>query len=54
MLLFNFGENDFKINEGDRIAQMIIEYVVATEIEECEDLTETERGEGGFGSTGTK
>jgi dUTP pyrophosphatase len=51
-LLFNFGENDFLINEGDRIAQMVIEYVVPTEIEEVEDLNDTERGEGGFGSTG--
>lgn len=54
VLLFNFSDNDFKINEGDRIAQMIIEYVVETEVKEVEELDETQRGEGGFGSTGVK
>lgn len=52
MLLFNFSENDFKISEGDRIAQMIIELVVPTEAIEVKELDETTRGEGGFGSTG--
>jgi len=53
-LLFNFSENDFKISTGDRIAQMIIEYVVETEAIEVEELDDTVRGEGGFGSTGVK
>ena len=54
VLLFNFGEVDFQINHGDRIAQLIIEKYTRTDIEEVEDLNETERGEGGFGSTGVK
>ena len=52
VLLFNFSNSDFEIEEGDRIAQIIIEYVVPTEIIEVNDLEETERGDGGFGSTG--
>ncbi len=51
-MLFNFSEKDFNIGEGDRIAQMVIEYVVETEALEVEELDETVRGEGGFGSTG--
>lgn len=54
VLLFNFGENDFQVNAGDRIAQMIIEKYTRTEIEEVDDLDATVRGEGGFGSTGVK
>ena len=52
VLLFNFGEDDFKVSYGDRIAQLIIEKITYTEIEEVEDLNNTDRGEGGFGSTG--
>lgn len=54
VLLFNFGEEDFKVSYGDRIAQLIVEKITYTEIEEVEDLNNTERGEGGFGSTGVK
>jgi len=54
VLLFNFGEEDFKVSYGDRIAQLIIEKITYTEIEEVEDLNNTDRGEGGFGSTGVK
>ena len=53
VLLFNFSEQDFTVQEGDRIAQMVIEYVVPTVIEEISELSDTQRGEGGFGSTGT-
>jgi dUTP pyrophosphatase len=53
VLLFNFGKEDFPIKRGDRIAQLVIEVVAPTEIVETEDLDNTERGEGGFGSTGT-
>ena len=52
MLLFNFSDVDFKVNYGDRIAQLIIEKITDTEVEEVEELDETVRGEGGFGSTG--
>ena len=54
VVLFNLAQEDFTVAPGDRIAQMIIERVVPTEIEEVEDLDETNRGEGGFGSTGVK
>ena len=52
VLLFNFSDVDFKFNEGDRIAQMIIEKYTMTLITEVEKLDETVRGDGGFGSTG--
>ena len=53
VLLFNFSSDDFEVKEGDRIAQLIIEYVAPTNITEITELNETSRGEGGFGSTGT-
>lgn len=52
ILLINFGEQDFTINNGDRIAQIIISSVVQAEFSAAESLSKTERGEGGFGSTG--
>ena len=52
VILFNHGKNDFLINNKDRIAQMILTPVIKMEIEETDDLPETVRGEGGFGSTG--
>ena len=54
VLLFNLGSNDFKVNVGDRIAQLIIEKYTRTDIEEVQDLDATVRGDGGFGSTGVK
>ena len=53
VLLFNFAEEDFKVKVGDRIAQLIIEQIGLTDLVEVEDLEETERKDGGFGSTGT-
>ena len=52
IIIFNHGNNDFIINNGDRIAQMILTPVEKMELEETNDLPETLRGEGGFGSTG--
>ena len=52
VLLFNLSDVDFTINEGDRCAQMIIEKYTMTQLEEVQDLSDTARGEGGFGSTG--
>jgi len=52
VIIYNHGNNDFLINNGDRIAQMILMPVVKMEIEETRDLPETIRGKGGFGSTG--
>ena len=52
VLAINHGTEPFIINHGDRIAQMVIAPVVQAEISETESLEETERNEGGFGSTG--
>ena len=52
VILFNHGKNEFLINNKDRIAQMILTPVIKMNLEETDDLPETIRGEGGFGSTG--
>lgn len=52
VILINWGEDDFVIENGDRIAQMVIAKYERIEWEETADLTETERGSGGFGHTG--
>merc|ERR1711939_562008 len=52
VLLFNLGETDFAINEGDRIAQLIIERIYTPEVLVVDQLPESVRGAGGFGSTG--
>ena len=52
VILYNHGNNDFVVNNGDRIAQMILVPVVKMELEETNSLPETIRGEAGFGSTG--
>ena len=52
VIIYNHGNNDFLINNGDRIAQMILAPVTKMELEETSDLPKTIRGEDGFGSTG--
>tara|TARA_B100001063_G_C16678300_1_gene510320 strand:+ start:713 stop:1150 length:438 start_codon:yes stop_codon:yes gene_type:complete len=52
VIIYNHSDNDFKVNNGDRIAQMILTPVVKMDLEEVSDLPKTIRGEGGFGSTG--
>ena len=52
VIIYNHGNKDFLINNGDRIAQMILTPVIKMELEETKDLPQTIRGEGGFGSTG--
>ena len=52
VVIYNHGNKDFLINNGDRIAQMILTPVMKMELEETNDLPKTIRGEGGFGSTG--
>ena len=52
VIIYNHGNNDFTINNGDRIAQMILAPVIKMELEETSNLPETIRGEDGFGSTG--
>ena len=52
VIIYNHGNDDFIIKNGDRIAQMVLVPVVKMELEEASDLPETIRGTGGFGSTG--
>ena len=52
VILFNHGSNNFLINNKDRIAQMVLTPVVKMDLEETDDLPNTVRGKGGFGSTG--
>ena len=52
VILFNHGNSDFLINNKDRIAQMILTPVIKMDLQESNELPETVRGEGGFGSTG--
>ncbi|MFN3451962.1 MAG: dUTP diphosphatase [Sphingorhabdus sp.] len=52
VILANLGEDDFMINKGDRIAQIVVAPVTHGNLIEVEDLDETVRGSGGFGSTG--
>lgn len=54
VILVNLSNEDFVINNGERIAQLIIAKHERAEWQEVENLSETARGEGGFGSTGTK
>ena len=53
VVMFNHAQEDFEVKKGDRIAQFICEKIEYPELEEVASLSSTERGEGGFGSTGT-
>ena len=52
VILFNHGKENFLVNNNDRIAQMILMPVLKVDFQEVDNLPETIRGEGGFGSTG--
>ncbi len=52
VIIYNHGNENFLVNNGDRIAQMILAPVVKMELEEVNNLPESIRGKGGFGSTG--
>jgi len=52
VILFNHGNKSFKINNNDRIAQMILTPVIKMDLEETNELPDSIRGTGGFGSTG--
>ncbi|ACB49735.1 deoxyuridine 5'triphosphate nucleotidohydrolase [Crocosphaera subtropica ATCC 51142] len=52
VILINHGKRSFKVTEGMRIAQMVIAPVIRVKIQEVEQLSDTIRGQGGFGSTG--
>ena len=54
VILANFGDSDFVVNNGDRIAQLIVAPVTHGIFVKAESLGETERGANGFGSTGVK
>jgi dUTP pyrophosphatase len=52
IILFNHGNEDFLINNKDRVAQMILTPVIKMNLEETDSLPDSIRGDGGFGSTG--
>uniref|UniRef100_A0A3P8V8R2 Deoxyuridine 5'-triphosphate nucleotidohydrolase n=1 Tax=Cynoglossus semilaevis TaxID=244447 RepID=A0A3P8V8R2_CYNSE len=52
VVLFNFGKETFEVKKGDRVAQLVCEKICYPELVEEKTLDETERGAGGFGSTG--
>ena len=52
IILFNHGKEDFIIKNKDRVAQMILVPIIKIEFEEVDELPNTIRGSGGFGSTG--
>ncbi len=52
VILINLGEEDFEISNGDRIAQMVVSPVTVCDFDVVNSLDETDRGTGGFGSTG--
>ena len=52
IILFNHGKKEFTVNNNDRIAQMVLMPILKIEFKEVDELPETLRGSGGFGSTG--
>ncbi|MBR3727343.1 MAG: dUTP diphosphatase [Prevotella sp.] len=54
VLLVNLSQEDFVVNDGERIAQMVVARHETAELVEVEELDETERGAGGYGHTGVK
>ena len=52
VILYNHGNKEFIVNNEDRIAQMVLAPIIKANFEEVENLPETIRGKGGFGSTG--
>jgi len=54
VILLNTGENDYEIKPGEKIAQIVLARYEQAEIEEVSELSDSERGAGGFGSTGLK
>ncbi len=53
VILINLSKNFFEVENGNRIAQMVVCPVVKAQLEEVNSLSDTDRGAGGFGSTGT-
>lgn len=50
--LYNLGDKDYTVNKGDKISQLVIRPIIIPELELVTEFKETERGTGGFGSTG--
>lgn len=53
VLLYNLNDTPYHIKKGDRIAQLILEKIETCQVEEVEELSSSDRGAGGFGSTGS-
>ena len=53
VLLYNLNDTTYNIKKGDRIAQLILEKIETTQVEEVDELSSSDRGAGGFGSTGS-
>ena len=53
VILFNFGNEDFVVNQGDKIAQLIFEKIKTPTVKEVDSLEGTGRGDKGYGSTGS-
>lgn len=54
IILINHGKRDFKVEKHMKIAQMVVKPIISVEVMEVKELSHSSRGEGGFGSTGTK
>jgi deoxyuridine 5''-triphosphate nucleotidohydrolase (dut) len=54
VILINLGQEPFTVQRGDRIAQLVFQYVPRVALVEVEELPPSERGAGGFGSTGVR
>ena len=52
VILINHGNDELRLGRGDRIAQLVVVPVALAELEEVEELPDSMRGEGGFGSSG--
>ena len=52
VVLFNLSKQDYHVNRGDRVAQLVLERIFTPPVVETDNLPSTERGAGGFGSTG--
>jgi dUTP pyrophosphatase len=54
IIMYNFSKLDFTVKRSDRIAQLVLNKVYLADVTEVKDVSESERGEGGFGHTGRK
>ena len=54
VILVNHGREGYRFEKGDRIAQLVLEKIITPEVVQVDSLEDTQRGEGGFGSTGIR